>query len=149
MTATMRTMPVESPRPLTICEACALRAVCVQPCPELERLIGPAHIRAPLEIGSAALLEGRLFASAQPANETTGRAERLATLAPAVRNAVEKLPSIQRFVVYCVFFDGGSQQSVAAQLGADIAFVRRILRVALSTLRTELGTLDELEGRAQ
>jgi DNA-directed RNA polymerase specialized sigma24 family protein len=70
-------------------------------------------------------------------------------LAPAVREAVEKLPSIQRIVVQGIFFERRSAQSVADQLGAHVAFVRRILAVALTTLRKEMGSIEESNGRPQ
>ena len=147
-------LAVATSRPPTICEVCPERPTCRTPCSRLEALIGPARTTAWREFGSDALVQGQRFAeTTNPDLETFGRSKRLATLhGPRMRAAVDRLPPIQRIVVEGLFFDGNAESEMASRLGADVAFIRRLLSVGLDALRKEIGRLRDAaddDGRAQ
>ena len=65
------------------------------------------------------------------------------TLAPRLRDAVAALPRTQRIVIQAWFFEKQPDRAIADRLGADPALVRRLRSIALASLRSTIGAIED------
>ena len=127
-----------APPLMSLCDGCAKRASCREPCAALELVVGPEHVPAPKEFGSLALMHGRgkFAASTETADVAQLDASMLNTT--QLHDAVAGLPQVQRLVIEGAFWRRESVAQIAQQLNANPRLIRRALKVALSSLRRSL-----------